>query len=113
MRQPFDSQCYYHVFNRGVDKRVIFSCEDDFRRFYESMYLFNDENYRHKKGKPIEREVLLSSALAGAVFRKPLVRVVAFCLMRNHFHLLLRPCATDGIPRFLHKLGMGYAHYFN
>lgn len=82
-------------------------------RFYQSLYLFNDANYRHIKGKPIEKEVLLASAAVTSGDREPFVSIVAFCLMRNHFHLLLKQRTPGGISKFLHKIGMGYARYLN
>ena len=113
MREPFDSNAYYHVYNRGVDKRVIFFGEEDFRRFYESMYLFSDRRYVHAGGWSIEKDMLLSGAEVYALDREPLVSVIAYCLKSNHFHLLMRQHVPDGISRFLHRLGMGYANYFN
>lgn len=113
MREPFDSRCYYHVYNRGVDKRPIFLDEGDFRRFYESMYLFNDANYRHLSSRPEHKELLLSSHEMFFVDRDPDVRIVAFCLLNNHFHLLLLQIRADGISKFLHRLSMGYVRYFN
>jgi len=44
--------------------------------------------------------------------RKLLVEILAFCLMPNHFHLLIRQLKDDGISRFMRKLG-GYATYLN
>ncbi|OGL66533.1 hypothetical protein A2856_02480 [Candidatus Uhrbacteria bacterium RIFCSPHIGHO2_01_FULL_63_20] len=113
MREPFDTESYYHVYNRGVDKRTIFCGEQDFRRFYESMYLFNDQTYFHAGGNSIEKDIRLSAHEVLSDDRKPLVRIVAYCLMRNHFHLLLQQCVEEGISKFLHRVGMGYAKYFN
>ncbi len=45
--------------------------------------------------------------------RKLLVHIHAFCLMPNHYHLLLSPAIENGIALFMKKLGMGYAKYFN
>lgn len=45
--------------------------------------------------------------------RKLLVDILAFCLMSNHYHLLLSPRVKDGVVRFMRKLNIGYAKYFN
>lgn len=113
MREPFDSNAFYHVYNRGVDKRVVFDGGGDFQRFYESLYLFNDANYRHPGGRSINREVLLAGHEMRAIDRVPLVRILSFCLRPNHFHLLLKAREPNGISKFLHRLEMGYANYFN
>ncbi len=113
MREPFDSRAYYHVYNRGVDKRVLFSDQWDFRRFCESLYLFNDTNYKHKGGRVIQRDIPLAGHELFTFDRDPLVSIVAYCLVPNHFHMLLRQKEPNGISKFLHRVGMGYAKYFN
>ncbi len=113
IREPFVSGDYYHVYNRGVDKRKVFLDYYDFERFYESMYLFNDENFVHPGGRFVDREFLLAGHEILSFGRKPFVSILAFCLNDNHFHLLLQQILPDGISKFLHRLGMGYANYFN
>ncbi len=109
---------YYHVYNRGVDKRSIFNEETDKWRFLQAMTLFNHEEPRS--------EVLweLENRQEGANMRtlknylddredEPLVKIMADCLMNNHYHLLLKEISEDGISRYMHKLGTGYTMYFN
>lgn len=103
---------YYHIFNRGVDRRRIFLDTVDFLRFYQSLYLFNDNDYRHD-GERLYNESLLASQERLPDMRKPLVDIAALCLMGNHYHLLIRQTREDGITRFMHRLSMGYAKYFN
>jgi len=100
-----------HVLNRGTDKRQIFLNDKDRLRFIHDLYELNDENQvgteyqrycddiqcRHKLDRP----------------RKILVDIHAFALMPNHYHLLLSAQADRGIPRFMHKINMGYSKYFN
>lgn len=99
---------YYHVFNRGVDKRIIFSDESDFQRFLKSMKEFNvikpiGSIYENSFRKP-------KNSKGGD---KPLVEFIAYCLNPNHYHFILRPLVEKGIEKFIHKLNMGYAKYFN
>jgi putative transposase len=44
---------------------------------------------------------------------EPLVSIGAYCLMPNHFHLLLTPLVDGGISKFMLKLQTGYSMYFN
>jgi len=99
---------YYHIFNRGVDKREIFSDQLDMRRFLQSMDEFNTldpigsiyENFfrdRKEKNKS----------------KKKLVGFVCFCLNPNHYHFILKQTAEQGIEKFMHRLGIGYTKYFN
>ncbi len=104
---------HYHVFNRGVDRRAVFETDSQFQRFYENLYLFNDVSYARRGMTELQRTTLLASALAFEHEREPLVDIVAFILMPNHFHLNLVQRAEQGISRFLHKLEMGYSKFFN
>lgn len=110
----------YHVFNRGVEKRTIFLDESDRWRFLQGMYLFNDENssfrllwdLEHRKGE-LNFRVLKEIVRDQKTARKPLVKIMADCLMPNHYHFLLQEIKEGGISRFMHKLGVGYTNYFN
>jgi len=94
---------YYHVFNRGVEKRNIFQQKLDFERFIESLIYFNTTS-------PIEMRV---SEKDIPEKEEQLVDVVAYCLNKNHFHLLLKENQENGIATFMKKVCTGYAMYFN
>jgi putative transposase len=97
---------YYHVYNRGNNKQTIFHRESDYDRFIKLLYACNnDERF-------VMRELDENSVYA-TERKKPLVYIGAYCLMPNHFHVLLSPAVDDGIPKFMLKLGTGYASYFN
>lgn len=98
--------------------------EKDRWRFLQILRYFNDV----KSSVNILRD--LQSALksdfnddAESVFKigwpkewpghKPLVKILCYCLMPNHFHLLLKEIRRGGVSRFMHKLGVGYTNYFN
>lgn len=94
----------YHVLNRGVDKRDIVLDEEDRARFLHDLFIFND-----KHAAP--NYILANRHLEHP--RKLLVHIHAFCLMQNHYHLLLSPAIENGISGFMKKLNMGYTKYFN
>lgn len=101
----------YHICNRGVDKRTIFLDKNDSFRFVHDLYEFNDES---PATNLYYRQPLLSSYEASPRKRKnPIVELLAFVLMPNHYHLLIRQQREAGITDFLHRLGTGYAMYFN
>jgi putative transposase len=78
------------------------------------MYLFNDENFCNPGGFSSLRDVNnLKRLLETGDKRTRLVNILSYCLVPNHFHLLLEQLVNDGIPKFMHCLGMGYALYFN
>jgi len=100
---------YYHIYNRGTDKRQVFSDNSDYARFVHYLYEFNDKKFDRNISRKIERG--LASFIQGP--RDLLVEIVAFCLMPNHFHLILKQLKDDGIAQFMQKVGTGYTMYFN
>jgi len=103
---------YYHVYNRGVEKRDIFIDHVDYRRFILLLNLFNEEksvNVRDIKEKCYPRRPTLWMAKS----RESLTDIGAYCLMPNHFHFLIKETKEGGIRDFMHKLTTGYTMYFN
>lgn len=108
---PFAPDEWYHCFNRGVDKRVVFTNPEDYERFLMLLYACNSR-------EPIQISNIYQGRtlvdLMSAVERKEtLVDIGAYCLMPNHHHLLLREHDYGGITSFMRKLGTGYTMYFN
>lgn len=101
---------FYHLYNRGVDKRVIFSGKEEYDRFVAYLYLANDQKSIRPSDlvghRPLD-EILLSPR------RAPLVAVGAYCLMPNHFHILATQVEDVGISKFMHRLQTAYTMYFN
>jgi len=105
----------FHVLNRGVDKRKIFLDDRDYLRFIHDLFEFNDVNPALNIGRYLNGSQLndLRNQSISRTPRKLIVEILAFCLMPNHFHLLLRQRMEGGITKFMRKLGIGYANYFN
>lgn len=99
----------YHIMSRGVDKQTIFREDLDYRRFINGLFIFNNTKNSLRSNR---RESPLAANLACRQ-REPLVNLHAFCVMPNHYHLLVEPIKENGLSRFLQKLNVGYAKYFN
>ncbi|OGF62278.1 hypothetical protein A2926_04280 [Candidatus Giovannonibacteria bacterium RIFCSPLOWO2_01_FULL_44_40] len=97
---------FYHVYNRGVDKRVVFPRDDDFERFLKSMDMFNSTE---PIGSIFEHSFLVKKARR---FPK-LVNLICYCLNPNHYHLILEQLKDNGISEFMKRLGGGFTNYFN
>ncbi len=104
----------YHVYNRAVDGRTVFMDHRDYRRFLHYLLILNDSE---RSGGHIERALAHGQGLAltinGRDERELFVEIVSFCLMPNHFHIMLRQRGEDGITQFMHKIGTAYTMYFN
>ena len=112
---PLVTDQYYHIFNRSINKEPIFVNTSDCNRAFTTL------NYYKVKNPPIR----LSYFLALGVDRRQeivksiltegdkLVELIAFCLMPNHFHFLLKQTAENGTSIFLARFQNSYTRYFN
>jgi len=103
----------FHILNRGVDKRNIFLDDHDYFRFIHNLFEFNDPSPVFNLGYFLNRNQSIDLRSRYVKRRKLIVEILAFCLMPNHFHLLIRQKEDGGITKFMRKLGIGYAKYFN
>lgn len=99
---------FYHLYNRGVDKRTIYLDSHDYRRFIELMYLCNSSTAINVRN--IHKDLTTVFDFEAG---DPLVAIGAYCLMPNHFHILATPLVEGGLSTFMGKLGTGYSMYFN
>lgn len=112
-KELFANGEFYHIYNRGTDKRIIFADEYDFKRFLQSMDEFNAIE---PIGSIYENSFLkdqLGSRRLERSKQGKLVKIVAFCLNLNHFHFVLQQIEERGIEKFMQRLGTGYTKYFN
>lgn len=114
---------YYHIYNRGVEKRDIFLNDDDRWRFLTLLVLLQGDTYVPQIGRVVPYvKHLVSDISVNAIERRSIFRdiltnrtveLVGFCLMPNHFHLILHEMNGKGISRFMQRLGDSYTKYFN
>lgn len=113
-KEKFISGRYFHIFNRGVDKRNIFSDKYDVFRFIQSLEEFNrvdsgnDLFYTNKSKK--NKKVGHRKAHQND---KKLVDIICYCLNLNHYHFILREVSEGGVSEFMKRLGGGYTQAFN
>lgn len=105
----FANEQYYHIYDRGVDHRDVFMDQNDDARFYMSMLAFNDELVRTEQKTRFSR----ISDMPKEPACRPLVEILSFCLLSNHYHILVRQLVDGGVTQFFHRLMTGYTKYFN
>ena len=101
-REPIVINEYYHVYNRGVEKRKIFLDREDYFHFLKLLYICNSKKsiILRNIGKYFDRGEII-------------VNIGAYCLMPNHFHLLCKEKIENGTSTFMKKLLTAYVMYFN
>ena len=100
---------YYHIFNRGIDKKKIFLSKGDLHHFLDSLIIMNNENVyadRHQQWRNQLKEKLKTNC-------QPLVSIVAYALLPNHFHLIVTPVVEGGVSKFMQRLGTSHTKFFN
>ncbi len=107
-KQPLVTGEHYHIYNRGVDKRDIFTDKEDVARFLESMKEFNQIEVVGSIRNRRKDNQTVPKALS-----ESLVAIVVYCLNPNHFHFVLKQLVDGGISKFMQKLQAGYTYYFN
>ncbi len=107
---------YYHIYNRGVEKRVIFNDEQDYRVFI---------NYLHEYLSPKDELIDQLSKSTDFKSKEKVIKLqqmnnfhgninmIAFCLMPNHFHFLVKQKDANAIDSFMNSLATRYTMYFN
>jgi len=109
---------YYHIFNRGAHKQPIFLEKGDWQRFLfiilhsQSHEMFKNisriaARFSPDAGFPLESGVLEN------ILKNRYVELVEFCLMPNHYHLILREVKEGGIATYMQRIAGGYTKYFN
>ncbi len=100
---------YYHIYNRGNDKRTIFHDKKDYQYFMSLLFIANSENsfnvVRMKRAK--------NSNVFDNTVENKIVSIGSYVLMPNHFHILITQRVDGGISKFMQKICTGYAMYYN
>ncbi|OGD92463.1 hypothetical protein A2697_02920 [Candidatus Curtissbacteria bacterium RIFCSPHIGHO2_01_FULL_41_44] len=110
---------FYHIYNRGVEKRNIFLDQQDYGVFlsYLKEYLLpkNERELANKLADPnvsSREKAKIIKLLRMNNFADEII-LFAYCLMPNHFHLLIKQRNSDTIDRFINSIGTRYTMYFN
>src|SRR3989344_5227747 len=110
---------YYHIYNRGVEKRNIFLDQQDYGVFlsYLKEYLSpkNEKELQEKLSNPNtsykEKDKILKALRMNNFFGE--ITLLAYCLMPNHFHLFIKQKSPNSIDKFMQSLCTRYTMYFN
>jgi len=113
MRKEFyTTNDYVHIYNRGNRKQLIVHDVKDRERFLKALFYFNSET---TPINPFQSRASLNNLvwLKSWPTHKPIVKILNFILMPNHFHLILKEVKEGGIAKFMQRLGTGVTMYYN
>jgi putative transposase len=110
----FRNEYIYHIYNRGVERRNIFLSTRDHERFIALLeyYRYTDipRSFSHYRTLSLSERASYYESMQVLPQR---IDILAYCLMPNHFHILVRQQREGGILEAISNLSNGYAKYFN
>ncbi len=109
---------YQHIFDRGMQKQPIFETDQDRLRFLFLILTFQGEAVIKNVSREIKQSVQsstlrISDELKEEVLKDRMVELVLFCLVPNHFHILVRELVDNGISKYMQRVLTAYTKYFN
>lgn len=118
-RKIYADEAYYHIYNRGVEKRLIFLDEQDYNVFlsYLKEYLLpkDEKELKSRLTDPItsykEKDTILKRLRLNN-FAEEII-LLAYCLMPNHLHFFIKQKNALSIDKFMNSIGTRYTKYFN
>lgn len=98
---------FYHIYNRGSEKRCIYQQPRDYKRFQQTFY-----HYQFL-GPKLKFSNFNKTNLFKPILNEKYVEIICYCLMPNHFHFLIKQLKNNGISIFMSQLSNSYTKYFN
>ncbi|RJQ38055.1 hypothetical protein C4559_02420 [Candidatus Microgenomates bacterium] len=105
----------YHIFNRGIASMPTFSNHKDYRRAIDAIFYYQNKTVPLRYAKFLKLPLNERSKLLEELRVKMnwWVEIICYCLMPNHFHLLLKQIENNGISKFVGNFANSYTRYFN
>lgn len=111
---PLVTNEIYHVYNRGINKQPTFTTRREYQRAILAIEFYRVSNPPIRLSKFLELEKERQKEIIEVIEQaEELVQIICFCLMPNHFHLLVKQKIEDGISKFLGNFQNSYTRYFN
>jgi putative transposase len=115
-RESLGIDSYIHVYNRGVKKLPIYRQRADVQRLLCNLYYFNHADRMPENWK---REIEMTGNPSCFQWpdtwgeRQPIVSILAFSIMPNHLHLMIKEIVEGGTSKFMHRVSMAYSKFIN
>ncbi|MBI2040099.1 transposase [Candidatus Microgenomates bacterium] len=104
---PFINEEFYHLYNRGLEKKDIFTQNRDYSHFIKTFFYYQIQNPKPKFS------VYRRTSIFPVDPSKKIVDIICYCLMPNHFHLLIKQLKDGGITEFMRRFILSYIKYRN
>lgn len=102
----YSNDSYYHLFNRGLDGREIYRDDEDMNVFERILAGYIEKEAHGYYKKAIAKRL-------DAMYLGDEVKIIAYCLMPDHFHLLVWQRQKEGVTKLMRRVNTAYVMYFN
>lgn len=110
----FKNDYIYHIFNRGIERKSVFTGKRDYDRMTDLMQYYVHTDITLRFSKLLLQSLELRNELLEKVYASAkIVDILCYCFMPNHFHFMLRQNINGGIARFISNITNAYTKYFN
>ena len=105
----------YHIVNRGIASQPTFLNKRNYHRAIETLFYYQYINFPVKYSRFLSLSTDLREQISKELIRKKqhFIKILAYCLMPNHFHLILEQYVDRGISKFMSNFTNSYTRYFN
>lgn len=104
----------YHIFNRGIERKSIFTDKREFERAKKLVKFYKHKDIPTRFSQLLLQPEDIREKILNDLYKSErLVDILSFCLMPNHFHFLLKQNSEKGIPTFIANFTNAYVKYFN
>lgn len=104
---------FYHVYIHAVPNLILFKNNSDYVRFLNTLFFGNSERSIQRLDRKTDLSSVWDMKDGKIDIGTPLVDIVCFCLMPNHFHLILKEKTEGNISIFMHKVLTSFSKYTN
>lgn len=111
--KEYEAGGYYHIYNRGVAKQTIFKTDKDYKTFLSYLQFYLSPPPMDLRGQSSQAQQIHIPPSKQLKNYADEITLLAYCLMPNHFHLLIRQISEHGMDHFMRSVITKYVRYFN
>ena len=103
----------YHILSKSIAKFVIFRDSREYERMISLFEYYKEDSSSLKFSAFLKIKNKVEFFKKHFTNKNVLVKIIAYCLMPTHIHLILKQLKPNGISIFMQKISNSYSHYFN
>jgi len=111
MKNKFYDNCFYHIFNKSIANFGIFSKPRNSKRFIDTLYYYNSLKIELSLSLYLRKNSIDADLLIPR--EQSIAKIISFCIMPDHYHLLIKVSHADKFSKYLNNVEDSYSRFFN